>query len=64
MSETCPNGCDLAIFGTHQGPPDCDLSPADPGAMLTSAVVVIDGQPRTVEVALSSSQQATIGTSR
>lgn len=30
--QTCPNGCDLAEFGTHQGPPDCDLDPQPPDA--------------------------------
>ncbi len=28
--ETCPNGCDLAYYGTHQGLPDCDREPRDP----------------------------------
>lgn len=52
IERTCPNGCDLATFGTHQGPPDCDLEPADPGAILTTMTVTIDGVTRTADVAI------------
>lgn len=52
---TCPNGCDLATFGTHAGPPDCDLGPADPEAVLATGIVNgPDGRRRTVEVAIPS----------
>lgn len=56
--ETCPNGCDLETFGTHQGPPDCDLQPSDPNATLVTAVITINGQRRTIDVALSSAMRA------
>lgn len=56
MNETaCPNGCDLATFGTHAGPPDCDLLPADPQAFLATGIVVLpDGRQQRVEVAIPS----------
>jgi hypothetical protein len=49
---TCPNGCDLDTFGTHQGPPDCDLGPADPRAMLATGVVYEHGKRRVIEVVI------------
>lgn len=55
IEETCPNGCDLATFGTHAGPPDCDLRPADPEAFLATGIVVgPDGREQRVEVAIPS----------
>jgi hypothetical protein len=60
----CPNGCGLDEFGSHQGPPDCELGPMDPSGKerplwtrrqyLTTQVILHGASPLTAPEAVSS----------